>query len=160
MSFCKIIGFTKRIYHFYKIIGFTKQQPQPQPRPRSRYTRYSTVPHHPPAPMCSIGKQTPSIRGFGPHLLGSLCKQSVHGEQKKPGEQWKCLSHTGGCGHNPSMLRSGVQRLLRMHTPPFEGLTPKASLPSSTKQVPDCNLRQGAGGMKFARNGSRTCFLR
>ncbi len=24
----------------------------------------------------------------------------------------------------------------------------------------DCNLRQGAGGMKFARNGSRTCFLR
>ena len=49
--FYKIIGFTKRIYHFYKIIGFTKQQPQPQPRPRSRYTRYSTVPHHPPAPM-------------------------------------------------------------------------------------------------------------
>ena len=25
MSFCKIIGFTKRIYHFYKLIGFTKQ---------------------------------------------------------------------------------------------------------------------------------------
>ena len=25
MSFCKIIGFTKRIYHFYKIIGFTKR---------------------------------------------------------------------------------------------------------------------------------------
>ena len=24
----------------------------------------------------------------------------------------------------------------------------------------DCNLRQGAGGVKFARNGSRTCFLR
>ena len=24
----------------------------------------------------------------------------------------------------------------------------------------DCNLRQGAGGMKIARNESRTCFLR
>ena len=25
MSFCKIIGFTERIYYFYKIIGFTKR---------------------------------------------------------------------------------------------------------------------------------------
>ena len=25
---------------------------------------------------------------------------------------------------------------------------------------PDCSLRQGAGGTEFARNGSRTCFLR
>ena len=24
----------------------------------------------------------------------------------------------------------------------------------------DCSLRQGAGGMEFARNGSRTCFLK
>ena len=28
------------------------------------------------------------------------------------------------------------------------------------EQATDCNLRQGAGGMKIALNGSRTCFLR
>ena len=29
-----------------------------------------------------------------------------------------------------------------------------------TSLLPDCSLRQGAGGTEFARFGSRTCFLR
>ena len=32
--------------------------------------------------------------------------------------------------------------------------------PQFSPNNPDCNLRQGAGGMKIARNGSRTWFLR
>ena len=34
------------------------------------------------------------------------------------------------------------------------------SLHNLVSQGPDCYLRQGAGGMEIARNGSRTWFLR
>ena len=30
--------------------------------------------------------------------------------------------------------------------------------PLARTLTPDCSLRQGAGGMEFARNGSRSCF--
>ena len=38
--------------------------------------------------------------------------------------------------------------------------TNKESIIFVKEDFADCNLRQGAGGMKIARLGSRTCFLR
>ena len=35
----------------------------------------------------------------------------------------------------------------------------KTKNPMVCRWLSDCNLRQGASGMKIARDGSRTCFL-